>query len=262
MMKTSMFKFLLSIVVLAAAVLPVYAEKTFVSIVPGLTEVMYKIGAENSLLGVSTTCTYPKNAQKKEKVGNNFFANSEKIININPDYLISFESSKPMVKEIERTKTKVLYFEFETISDIYKAVTILGQLSGHIKEAGMLNSEMKAEILKIKTQNPKKILYLLQIEPYITIGSKSFITDIINKSGQNSVTKNLLGSYPNISAEYIVRSNPEIIILSFPSDTTVIKKLCPKAKIVVINAYYRDVINRPGPRVGEAVKYFSSLQEN
>ena len=93
----------------------------------------------------------------------------------------------------------------------------------------------------------------------ITIGQKSFITDVIKKSGQKSVTDNLNSFYPVISEEYAIKSKPDIIILNFPFDTKRLKQLFPTSKIITLTKEENDVINRPSIRIYKAVEYFSNL---
>ena len=82
MKKNFMYKFLISFFVIFAGVL-VYAEEiTFVSLSPALTETMYVLGADYMLKGVSNSCTYPVEAKNKEKIGDSYFVNYEKIIKL------------------------------------------------------------------------------------------------------------------------------------------------------------------------------------
>lgn len=259
MMKTSMYRFLLSFLLICFLQTAAFSKNTFVSLLSGNTEIMYALGAEDSLLAVSTTCYYPEKAKLKRRVGDSYYANLEEIIRLKPDYLLAFYASKPLIAGIEKTHTKVLYFEYNTINDIYKNITILGKLTGKEEKALALNNSIKFKVKNAKTSHPKRILYLLQMEPYISIGKSSFITNVIEASGHISVSSSLNLYYPSFSPEFIVKSDPDIIVLGFPGNTNILKRLCPRAKIVVIDDYMRDVINRPGPRVAESVEFFAKL---
>jgi ABC-type Fe3+-hydroxamate transport system substrate-binding protein len=93
----------------------------------------------------------------------------------------------------------------------------------------------------------------------ITIGNKSFIADIIKESGQKLVTEELNAFYPTVSEEYILRTKPEIIVVSNGNQRKKIEKLFPKAKIIYLEKWQNDIINRTSPRVNEAVKFFAEL---
>jgi ABC-type Fe3+-hydroxamate transport system substrate-binding protein len=105
----------------------------------------------------------------------------------------------------------------------------------------------------------KKILYLVQSTPMISIGNKSFITDVIKVSGQNSITKDFNSYYPTISEEFAIKSNPDVVVVSFYSDTQLIKKFFPNSKIIFMSQEQNDIINRPGPRINKSIKFFANL---
>lgn len=233
--------------------------KSFVSLIPALTEIMYKIGAQDQLIGVSTACTYPKEAQKKSIIGDTFFLNKERIIQLHPDYILALDTSKPLMSDFEKTSMKPLFFEFKNVDDIYINILKLGVITARENEAKELVKTIKSKAEVNKINKPKKILYLVQTTPMITIGSKSFISDVIAKSGQISVTSSIRDYYPNVSEEFAMKAKPDIIVVSFYSDISKLKKLFPNTKIIFLTKAQQDVINRPGPRVYEAIRYFASL---
>jgi len=260
MKKNFIFKFLISIFFIFIVSIKCYSSQaTFVSLSPALTEIMFAIGAQDMLKGVSTACTYPKEAQKKEKIGDNFFVNEEKILTIKPNYILAFDSSSFALNKYKRFGIKPLCLQNQDINDVYNNILTLGKLTGKLENANKVVSYTKMRIAKANTHHNKKILYLIQTTPLISIGKKSFITDIIEKSGNVSVTKNLNTFYPAISEEYAISQQPDIIVLSFYSNDKRIKKLFPNAKIVFMTSENNDIINRPSNRVYKSVEFFAGL---
>ncbi|MBE7707570.1 MAG: hypothetical protein E7Z88_02565 [Cyanobacteria bacterium SIG27] len=254
-MKISMFKFLIS---LSLLLLPCYAS-SYVSISPVLTEIIYALSAQDNLFGISSVCNYPEETKEKPIIGDTYFINMEKIIKLKPDYIFSMESNKPMLAPIYQTKTKPIYFEFKNIEDIYKGIEKIAKLTSKENEAKELINDIKNKIEKNKTKKPKKILYIVQFNPLITIGNKSYIDDVIEKSGHINVTSDINFSYPNITLEYVLKSNPDVVILCYNDGIDKIKKLFPKAKIIQLNKEQQDIINRPSPRVWQAIEIFSKM---
>lgn len=261
-----MYKFLIKLILTICIFLSscnVYAKAvtspTFVSLTPVTTEIMYAIGAQNSLIGISTRCNYPAETKNKEKVGDNFFLNKEKIIRLNPDYILAIDSSQPILNDFNKTNIKSIFFKFRSINDVYKNILAIGKLTNKEKNARLLIRNIDAKINLYKSPHPKKILYLIQPDPMITVGNKSFITSVIKKSGQICVTDKLQSDYPIISREYAIKTKPDIIIVTFKTDVTPIKKLFPNSKIIFLTKVQRDILNRPGPRVYEGVKFFAQL---
>ena len=257
-MKTSTYKYLISFICLIVGLVS-YAT-TYASLSPVPTEIIYALNAQENLVGISSTCNYPEETKEKQIIGDTYFVNMEMMVKLKPDYLFSMSSAKPMLGQLAQTKTKPIYFEFTKIEEIYDAINYIAKLTNTEKNAPKLIKEIKTKIEQNKTKNPKKILYIVQTEPLITIGNKSFITDIIEKSGHKSVTANIEHYYPNITLEYAMKMNPDVVIICFPTKIEKIKELLPNAKFYYLTEEQRDIINRSGPRVYEAVKLFSELK--
>lgn len=256
-----MFRYLISVfLIFLTFVFSLEAEaKSFVSLIPGITEIMYEIGAEGSLIGVSTACDYPCATAEKQRIGDTFFLNKEKIIRLKPDYILALDTSKPLLSDFSKTSIKPVYFEFKNVDDIYRNIIKLGAVTAKENEAQKLVDRIKSKVAESRTSKPKRLLYLVQTNPMITIGSKSFISDVIAKSGQISVTASVKDYYPGISEEFAIKSKPDVIVVSFSSNVTHLRKIFPSAKIIFLSKKQQDIINRPGPRVYKSIQYFSSL---
>ena len=259
-MKISIYKYLISAVCLIWG-LTSYAT-TYASLSPVPTEIIYALNAEKNLVGVSTTCNFPKETKEKPIIGDTYFVNMEMMVKLKPDYLFTMSSAKPMLGQLSQTKTKPIYFEFTKIEEIYDAINYIAKLTNSEENAPKLIADIKKKVEQNKTKNPKRILYVVQTEPLITIGEKSFITDIIEKSGHTSVTSDIEHYYPNITLEYAMKMNPDVVIICFPTNVEKIQKLLPNAKFLYLTEAERDIINRSGPRVYEAVKLFANLNLN
>ena len=235
------------------------AQNSYVSLSPAITEIIYAIGAQDGLSGVSTECDYPAAVQKKPKIGNTYYVNKELIIRLKPDYIFADAGSEYAFNRIYSTKTKPVFFRFESLNDIYKNIYEIGKYTEHEKEAQILVSSLKKSIYATKEKEPKRILYLVQTNPMISIGEKSFISDVIKASGQISVTEELKTAYPSISKEFALKAEPQIVVAGFRTDNNQLYQLFPHSKIIFLSKETLDFINRPGPRIYKAVQYFSRL---
>ena len=257
-MKISMFRYLISIFLLLVPVV-CHAEPTYASLSPVPTEIVYALGADKNLLGVSTTCNYPEDTKNKPKIGDTYFVNMELLMKLKPDYLFAMNSAKPMLGELKLTDTKPVYFEFSSINEIYEGIRKIASIVEREKEGEILIDDIKAKVEQNKTNEPKKILYIVQTEPIITVGNKSFINDIIKHSGHISVTDGLNYYYPIVGADFALKADPDVIIIAYPDKVDFIKALFPNKKIMYLKKAEQDIINRSGPRVYEAVKLFADL---
>ena len=235
------------------------AEPTYASLSPVPTEIVYALGAQDRLLGVSTTCNYPEDTKNKPKIGDTYFVNMELLMKLQPDYLFAMNSAKAMLGELRLTKTKPVYFEFSSVNDIYGGIREIAKIVEREQEGEVLIRDIKEKIVQNKTMNPQKILYIVQTEPIITIGNKSFINDVIKQSGHISVTDSLNYYYPIINADFAMKAEPDVIIIAYPDKVDFIKTLFPDTPIFYLHKEQQDIINRSGPRVYEAVKLFAEL---
>ncbi len=202
---------------------------------------------------------YPKESSNKEKIGNSFYINKEKLVKLKPDYILCADNNLSYSPFIKQMGISVLYFDMNSVNSIYNAVLTIGNMTGKTKKAQLIVKNMDNKIKEFKTIKQKRILYLIQTKPFITIGNKSFLSDVIKKSGNISVTDNLNSSYPVVSYEYILKSKPDIIIVNYASDNKILKQFFPKSKIIYLNDKQRDFINRPGTRIVNAVEFFAKL---
>ena len=93
----------------------------------------------------------------------------------------------------------------------------------------------------------------------ITIGKKSYITDVIEKAGHVSLTSEINHSYPTINLEYAIYAQPDVILVCSSANERDLKKIFPNSKIIYLDKKSEDIINRAGPRVYEAIKIFSNI---
>lgn len=197
------------------------AEKVrIVSISPSLTETVFKLGQENSLVGRSTWCDFPLEAKKIEVAGNFGAPYMEKLAELKPDAVIISALKDPSSqKTIESLGIKVLLLPTETIDDYFIAVKKLGEL---------LHCEDKAEkeierikqglaVFKKKADSvplDKRPLVYLEVwnSPLMTAGRKSFLNEYISYAGGRNMAESQEKEYFNCSEEWIVSSNPDVII--------------------------------------------------
>ena len=257
-MKKFISKFLISAMFIVFAA-DFAIAKTFVSLSPALTEIMYAIGADGDLVGVSTECNYPSEAKQKQKVGNAYYLNKEKILELNPDYVLLADGAASAAQKFDKIGAKPVIYRMSSVNSIYDTILAMGKLTGKVDNSEKVVKNLKTEISATKTSHPKKVLYLIQLNPLITIGNKSFISDIIKTSGQKSVTSDLTAFYPAVSAEYILKLKPDVIVVSTKSDDKLLKKLFPDTKIIYLSKEQNDLINRPATRINKAVKFFAEL---
>lgn len=242
--------------------LPAHIERA-VSLAPNLTEIAFAVGAGDRLVGVTTFCNYPAEAQKIQKIGDTQTPNIENIIALKPQIVLVSTASQ--MENFSRTLDAQGIAVFVTnpnkLEDIYKTIAQFGEIFGTEAKAGEVADNLKRRVADIEARanSAERTKVFLQIskEPLFTVGKTSFLTDLIARAGGASATANIETAYPKISKETAFALNPEAIILSDSEDDrepNEVFKNSPAVKNGKIFKVNADIISRPAPRIVDALE--------
>jgi iron complex transport system substrate-binding protein len=191
-----------------------------VSLSPTATEMLFAIGAGKQVTAVDDQSNYPADAPKSDLSG--FKPNVEAIAAKNPDLVVmAAPSTDPTVAQLTTLKIPVYRADAaKTLDDSYGQLTDLGKLTGHATEAADQVKRMKDDIAKItKDIKPrtKKLTYFHELEPDLySARSSTFIGSVYALVGLANIADPATGSgdYPQLSAEAIIKANPDFIFLA------------------------------------------------
>ena len=251
-----------------------------VSLSPNLTETVFALGCGKSLVGRSNVCNYPAAVKKISIAGSFGRPNVERVLALKPDYIISAAmQDKAMIERFERFKIKVLFLPAKSFKDYFRNLDTLGKVLNCPDRAADLCKQCRAEleklekaVVKIPEEQKVKALFVIQDVPLYTIGKTSFITDMIRLAGGRSVTASEKKAYFKCSMEWVMRQQPDVIIMPSASDRQV-KVLTTRPGWKDLNAvkknriFYEfdpDLLSRMGPRTLDGIKllreYFESVK--
>ncbi len=234
-----------------------------VSLAPNLTEIIFAIGAGDKIVGVTSFCNYPIEAQKIQKVGDTLSPNIENIIALKPQIVLVSTASQieTFTKTLEQQGITVFVTNPNSLEDIYKSIYQTGEILGRNGKAQEVVDDLKKRVADVeaRTNTAKEIKVFLQIsdEPLFTIGKESFLTDLIARSGGVSVTETVETAYPKISKETALALNPEAVILSDSEDNREPNEVFKNSPAVKNGKVFRinaDLLSRPAPRVVDALE--------
>lgn len=191
-----------------------------VSLSPSLTELVFQLGRGGRLVGRSAVCNYPEDAKKVPVVGNFGAPSMEKLITVKADVVLSSAlKDRSFEKTIEGMGIKFILLPTDSIEDYYIAVEKLGNLLDCKEEAvneitrirnGLKCYREKTEIIPF---NKRPLVYLeIWDRPLMTVGNRSFINDFIDYAGGRNIANNEEKDYFSCSAEWVIISNPDVII--------------------------------------------------
>jgi iron complex transport system substrate-binding protein len=238
-----------------------------VSLAPNLTENIFAVGAGDRLVGVTTFCNYPEAAQKIAKVGDTMNPNMETIIALKPQIVFVSTASQieTFTKTLEAQNITVFVTNPKDLSGVLANLRELGEIFGTSEKTAILLNELQERVLAVDEQvrDKPKIKTFVQIskEPLFTIGKDSFLTEIIERAGGISATKDVATAYPKLSKETALALNPEAIILSEspdntePNDAFKSSSATKNKKIFKISA---DLLSRPSPRIVDGLEQIAN----
>lgn len=244
-----------------------------VSLAPSLTEIVYALGAEAQLVGVTTYCDYPPEATQKPKVGGMTTPNLEAILALGPDLVLATTEGdrEQDVRDLERLGLPVYVVRPTSFATVLESVLRVGEILGRPDRARQLVEGMRREVEAIaRTTRPlphPRVLYVLWGDPLIVPGRDTIMTDLIRLAGGVSVTGQEALPYPRFSLEEVVARNPEVIVLAQHGSASVDERLERWRHLRLLSAVRQgriygidgNLIHRPGPRIVEGLRTLARL---
>jgi vitamin B12 transport system substrate-binding protein len=190
-----------------------------ISLAPNITENLYSLGLGRNIVGIDSLSDYPAQVQSIPKVATVSNIDFEEILNLKPDLIVVWNDFFPnLEKDLKRYNIPARVFRFEThrITDFGDAILKLGRITHTEDRAIELRENFRSKIKELRNTYMNypshTVAYIIWDEPIYTVAENSWINDIIEIcNGKNLFKKNDL-SYPIIDKEFLMLSNPEIII--------------------------------------------------
>ncbi len=264
MKKTSLIAFLI-----LSALAPSYAAERYISLAPAATEILFELGLDNEVVGVSSYCDYPQAAKTKEKIGNFSQPNIEKIISLKPDIIFAtgLEQAGP-VSQLRQLGLKVYVSDPSNMEGLFASIKDIGRLTARVKEADALIVRMQSvidtltkKVNLIPTRKRPRVFVEIWYDPLMTAGKSSFIDELITLAGGRNIAGDIKKAYVYFSSEEVIRRNPDCIILGYmdkePLNNVRQRLGWQQISAVKHNRVYSDIepglLMRPGPRLIEGL---------
>ncbi|MEL7569542.1 MAG: helical backbone metal receptor [Eubacteriaceae bacterium] len=240
-----------------------------VSTSPAVTEILFALGLDDEIVGVSSSCDYPQAAKSKPHLFDFSGPNIESIIQADPDIILSdvaYGIPQDTKLLLENSGIKIILMTYTSVDDVLDNITLIGRITDKNKEAAKLVSQISKDIEKVaakaKKQEPKSVF--INIGGYYTPGADTFINDLITTLGANNIAESLGSGWIMISTEKLIEADPNVYIdLSvvnsgdLPTDSIILNLSALKNNKYYSYSYSSNetsVLSRPGPRMAEALQ--------
>jgi len=240
------------------------SPKRIVSLAPGITEVLYGLGLDGEIAGVTIYCNYPEAARLKPKIGGFTNISVEKILSLSPDLIIGTAdgNSKETVMRLESLGMPVYVTNPKTLDEILGMVLAIGRITGKEREAKKLTLDLKNRVKNLSSlvngRRKKSVFFQVGGEPIITVGRDTVHNQLITLAGGVNIAGGEKTLYPRYSVEEVIARQPEVIILTsmkYETDVSTIWnkwRKWPHIPAVRDNRLHiidTDLIDRSSPRI-------------
>ncbi|MFW5945711.1 MAG: ABC transporter substrate-binding protein [Candidatus Natronoplasma sp.] len=238
------------------------APERIISFMPSNTEILFHLEVGDRVIATDDYSDYPEEADDLPKVGDSFNVDYEKIIDLDPDVVVTPFYNRDMIDTLNEHNVTVVATSSTTLEDVYSDMELLGEMCGIEERAGEKIEDLRSEMDAITEDTrdlPKEervdTFYITGIDPLFTPGNNTFQNTLIEKGGGRNIAAEEDGWW-EISEETIIAEDPEVIIATERLEGD-LEQLVNEDHWQDITAveneeiHYidEDIMSRPGPRV-------------
>ncbi len=239
---------------------------------PGNTEILFVLGLADRVVGVTDWCDYPPAAKAKPKIGDIAPINIERVIALRPDLVLACNlNGKEPVESLTAFGIPTFALNPVSFADLGEAIRLVGQLTGTQNTAEQLAAELETALAALApvgeaTGAPPKVLIAIgpSLADLWTAGTGTFLDEAVTYLGWENIAGGLGFSWGQISLEYILAENPEIILTELDPEVFRTDPFFGELVAVQRGQVFQidmDIFSRPGPRLIKALEDLARLRE-
>jgi iron complex transport system substrate-binding protein len=251
-----------------------FPPKKIVSLAPNITEILFSLGLDEEIVGVSIHCNFPEKAKSRVRVGSYISLDFERITSLKPDLVIATGAgnTREMVDRLEKLGFKTYVIFPKNFNDILESIAHIGQVVNREKGArGIIEGMRKRSqrVIELTGDLPRpKVFIQIGDAPVVTVGKGSFADDLIRLAGGENVAGKEKEVYPRFGMEEILKRAPEVIVISSMNPKADYQKTfqewarwktIPAVKNGRIHLIDSDLLDRPSPRIVDGLEELAKV---
>jgi iron complex transport system substrate-binding protein len=243
-----------------------------VSLAPSATEILFALGLQDSIVGVTDRCDYPPEAKNIERVGGLGAPNIEKLLAIRPDLVIATGLEPGNASwALRQSGIRLLELKVRNFQEMFGAFREIGRAVGKPERASQVVAAMEADLEAVTKQYNEipleqrpRVFVEIWHHPITTAGGASFLDEVVTRAGGTNVAHDLRQPYPRVNPEQVIQWNPDVILLcymdaqavkvNFLADRIGWSGIAAVRSGRIIADISPDLLLRPGPRLIQGVK--------
>ena len=247
------------------------SPQRIVSLLPSITETVCALGGCSRLVGVDRYSNWPDSVRTLPQLGGGIDPNVEAVVAQKPDLVLLAKSSR-VVERLESLGLKVLVLEPKNHADMRRVLDKIGQVLG-TGDAQRVWREIDASVSAAAQSLPAsvkntRVYYEVNSGPFAA-GEGSFMGETLARLGAKNIVPAAMGPFPKINPEFVVRANPDVIMVGERSAPGLEQRpgwarmrAVREGRICRFKEQDTDVLVRPGPRMGEAARLMAQCLLN
>ena len=250
------------------------APTRIISLAPSVTEILFALGLDEEIVGVTTACDFPARALEKQSIGGSINPDLEVMLRLKPDLILGITGLQRsgITDELDRLGLPLYWTDPSSLERILRDIRIIGRIVDRNEEAKALAREIEFHMDEVRTRvrgHPRaRVLYVMWNDPLMTVTRNSFIGEMIEIAGGKNIAPEGLKGYVQMGMEGILAQNPEVVIFAseMGEGTARVEKnrwsrwkqlaAVKDQRLYVLNS---DLLHRPGPRLGEAIESLAAV---
>ena len=246
-----------------------FPPKRIICLVPSISELLWDLGLEEELVGITKFCVHPRKMYKtKTRVGGTKNIHFDRIEELKPDLIIGNkeENTKEMIEELEKSYP-VWMTDVNTFEESLEMIEQIGQICNRNEKAKEISTRLKS--LKnafdqtLSISKPSKVLYLIWKKPWMAVGKNTFIDEMLTLAGFKNALENA-DRYPELTEEDFKKLDVDYVFLSsepYPfkeKHLTEVETLTDGSKAVLVDG---EMFSWYGSRLLKSFSYFNNLRQ-
>ncbi len=189
-----------------------------ISLAPSVTEVLYLIGADDRLIGVTTHCDWPEDARSKPKIGSLLNPGYEVILAARPDLVIASTAGndRAAVYKLAELGLPVYVTAPRSVDGIFETTLAIGRITDRAAEGARLVEDMQARLQEVKRRlaglPPTRAFFVTWFDPLLAPGRMTFENDVLRLADVLSISADSDEFYPRYSLEQLLAQDPDVIL--------------------------------------------------
>lgn len=243
-----------------------YPPKRIVSLVPSITELLFDLGADDEIVGITRFCIHPENkVASVKKIGGTKNVDIEKVLALQPDLIIGCkeENTKADIEALA-AKVPVWICDVGNLDDSMNLVHEVGALLDREVVAQSILVNIKNNFAKLEVVQNTKVAYLIWNKPMMVAANSTFIHDMLCTIGLENVFAERT-RYPATTIDELQKLNPEVLLLSsepFPFKEEHVRffsESLPNSTVLLVDGTF---FSWYGSRLVHSPDYFNSISSS